>query len=151
MIHVVDMFPTLSGLAGAATDKGKPLDGMDVWSTISAAARSPRTEVVYNIEMFRGAVREGDWKLVWQTTLPSKTELFDIATDPSEKDNLAAANPDIVARLRNRIDQLAGEMAQSQFFAATMEAYLGRHGGEPAFPQPPTLLPNDPGFFETAD
>jgi arylsulfatase A-like enzyme len=28
-IHVVDMFPTLAGIAGAPTGKGKPLDGMD--------------------------------------------------------------------------------------------------------------------------
>ena len=35
VMHVVDIFPTLAGLAGASTNKGKPLDGVDVWSTIS--------------------------------------------------------------------------------------------------------------------
>ena len=34
---------------------------------------------MYNIEPFRGAVRQGDWKLVWRSLLPSKIELFNIA------------------------------------------------------------------------
>ena len=38
MIHVVDMYPTLADLAGASTAKCKPLDGLDVWDTISANA-----------------------------------------------------------------------------------------------------------------
>lgn len=151
MIHVVDMFPTLVGLAGGDTTKGKPLDGMDVWSTLSEGRDSPRHEVVYNVEMFRGAVRDGDWKLVWHTTLPSRTELFNITADPSETNNLAGAHPDIVSRLQERVQSLAGEMERSKFFNATMEAYTGRHVGPPTFPQPPTLLPNDSGFFETVD
>jgi arylsulfatase A-like enzyme len=35
MMHVVDMFPTLAGLAGAKLTGGKPLDGLDVWPTVS--------------------------------------------------------------------------------------------------------------------
>ena len=37
---------------------GNTLDGMDVWPTISQGAPSPRTEVVYNMEPFRGGVRQ---------------------------------------------------------------------------------------------
>lgn len=35
MVHIVDMYPTFAGLAGAQLGKNKPLDGVDVWSTIS--------------------------------------------------------------------------------------------------------------------
>src|SRR5215831_10263323 len=89
MIHVVDMYPTLAGLAGAKTDKAKSLDGLDMWPTMSKGVPSPRTELVYNIEAFRAGIREGDWKLIWRTPLPSSTELYNIADDPSEKNNLA--------------------------------------------------------------
>jgi arylsulfatase A-like enzyme len=83
-IHMVDMYPTLAGLAGASLKKCKPLDGLDVWPAIAEGKRSRRTEVVYDIEPFRAALRQGDWKLVWQATLPSRVELFNLAQDPSE-------------------------------------------------------------------
>ena len=108
-IHMVDMYPTLAGLAGASLAKTKPLDGVDVWPTISEGRPSPRTEVVYDVEPFRAAVRKGPWKLVWQATLPSKVELFDLMQDPSEKTNLADANPQKVAELQQAIQQMARE------------------------------------------
>ena len=98
MIHVVDMYPTLAGLAGAPLGKSKPLDGLNVWPTMSEGKPSPRTEIVYNVEPFRAGIRDGDWKLIWRTPLPAAIELYNIAQDPSEKNDVAAANSDKVAR-----------------------------------------------------
>jgi arylsulfatase B len=106
-IHIVDMYPTLVALAGASVAKAKPLDGLDVWPAIADGKPSPRDEVVYDIEPFRAALRKGDWKLIWQVTLPSKVELFNLAEDVSEKTNLADKNPEKVAELQRRIDALA--------------------------------------------
>ena len=103
------MYPTLARLAGASLAKTKPLDGIDVWPTVAEGKPSPRTEVVYGIEPFRGAVREGDWKLVWRATLPSQVELFDLATDPSETTNVAPEHPEKVAELQQRVEILARE------------------------------------------
>jgi arylsulfatase A-like enzyme len=110
-IHVVDMYPTLAALAGAPVAKAKPLDGMDVWAAIGEAKPSPRAEVVYDVEPFRAAVRQGAFKLIWQATLPSKVELFDLAQDPSETTNLAERHPEKVAQLKQRIEALAREAA----------------------------------------
>lgn len=143
-LHVVDMLPTLAARAGASTTGTKPLDGVDVWKTISEGAPSPRKEIVYNVEMFRGAVRQGDWKLVWRTTLPASLELFNIPKDPGEARNLAAENPQIVTDLQKRIDELAREMKPSLFFQATFKSYLGRHAPGPIFP-------NDDAFFAQGD
>jgi arylsulfatase A-like enzyme len=108
-IQSVDMYPTLARLAGASLVKNKPLDGMDVWPTLSQGQPSPRKEVVYDIEPFRGALRQGDWKLIWQATLPSKVELFNLAQDPGEQVNLADDNPQIVAELKQQIEAQARE------------------------------------------
>lgn len=108
-IHMVDWYPTLAGLAGASLAPCKPLDGMDVWPAIAEGKASPRTEVVYNIGPFFAGVREGDWKLVWKTPLPSQVELFNLAQDPYEQNNLAAENPDKVRKLQQRIEALARE------------------------------------------
>ena len=110
MIHLVDMYPTLAGLAGGNTTRGKPLDGMDVWPTISAGAASPRSEIVYNVVPFAAAVRQGDWKLVWTGLLPGKTELFNLAADPYETRDLSQDDADRVKPLRGRITELLGQM-----------------------------------------
>jgi arylsulfatase A-like enzyme len=132
MIHVVDMLPTLAQLAGASTEKCKPLDGRYVWPAIADGKPSGRDEVVYNVEPFRAAVREGDWKLVWSNLLPSKVELFDIATDPNEQTNLSASQPEKVKELEARIEQLAGESAKPLFMKTAMEAvFSGIFGPAP--------------------
>jgi arylsulfatase A-like enzyme len=144
VMHVVDMFPTLAGLAGASPKKDKPLDGVNVWSTISEGQPSPRQEVVYNIEPFRGGVRQGDWKLIWRTPLPSKLELFNIAQDPFEKTNLADKNPQIVASLQKRIEELARESAKPLFLVDAFSAAWGAAHGAPS-------LPSEDAFFTQGD
>jgi len=121
-VHVVDMYPTLANLAGAGLGRNKPLDGLDVWTTLSEGAASPRQEVVYDIEPFRAAVRQGDWKLVWQATLPSRIELFNLRDDPGEAVNLADRHPDRVIALQRRIDALAREAVQPLIFTESLGA-----------------------------
>ena len=93
MIHAVDLYPTLAALAGASTAKCKPLDGLNVWDTIAEGKPSPRTEFVYNIEPFRAALRQGDWKLIWRTLLPSSVDLYNLAQDPSETEQPRRGQP----------------------------------------------------------
>ena len=142
MMHVVDYYPTLVKLAGGNLDKSKPLDGLDMWLTLSAGQPSPRKEVVYNVEMFRGAVRQGDWKLYWRATLPSKVELFNLPQDPGEKNNVADQNADKVSELRNRVNDIAGGMAKSLLLEQVFKGVVKQ-----LTTQPPAL-PNEDSFFE---
>ncbi len=112
LIHVVDLYPTFAALAGASTAKCKPLDGVNVWDTIAEGKPSPRTEVVYNIEPFRGAVRQGDWKLIWRAMIPMSMDLYNLADDPYEKNNLVAAHPDKVKAMQERLNTLGKEAAK---------------------------------------
>jgi arylsulfatase A-like enzyme len=134
MMHVVDMYPTLITVSGAQLGKNKPLDGIDMWPTISEGKPSPRTEIVYNIEPFRAGVRQGDWKLIWRTLLPDSIQLYNVAQDPSEKNNVAEQNPQIVATLQKRANELAAQAAKPLFLLTEFQAVRQRMGLPPALP-----------------
>ncbi len=129
LIHVVDLYPTLAHLAGASTAKCQPLDGLDVWGTISENQPSPRTEIVYNVEPFRGGVREGDWKLIWRTLIPTSVDLYNLTDDPYETNNVAAAHPEKVAAMQERLNALGKESAKP--LALMYVAGVGLAHGKP--------------------
>ena len=131
LIHVVDMYPTFAALGQAKPNQGKPLDGVDVWPSISENKPSPRAEMVYNVEPYRAGVRKGDWKLVWTTLLPTNTELFDLSKDPTETTNLAAQNPEKVKELQAWIIDLAKQAAPPLFLTELVRLGLSH---APDFP-----------------
>lgn len=139
LVHAVDLYPTLAALAGASTAKCKPLDGVNVWATIAEGKPSPRSEIVYNIEPFRAALRSGDWKLIWRNLLPSSVELYHLADDPSELRNLAAIHPEKVLEMQRRLDGLAVEACKPLFLVDQFHAVMRNMNGEP-------ILPTDEGF-----
>jgi arylsulfatase A-like enzyme len=130
--HVVDMLPTLAGLAGATPAPAGPLDGVDFWPAVAGARPAARTDLVLNIDPTTGSVREGDWKLVWTSTLPQRVELFDLKTDPSEKTNLAERYPDRVRKLQDRVIALAGQMVPPHFAMNALQAALSQPPNFPA-------------------
>ncbi len=139
LIHAVDIYPTLAALAGASTGKCKPLDGVNVWETIAEGKPSPRSGFVYNIEPFRAALREGDWKLIWRTMLPSSVDLYDLSKDPSEENNLAPAHPERVVAMQQRLNELAKEAAKPLFLMDQFKVVMKNMNGEP-------VMPLDEGF-----
>ncbi|HVM51025.1 MAG TPA: arylsulfatase [Candidatus Acidoferrum sp.] len=142
LIHAVDIYPTFAALAGASTARCKPLDGMNVWHAIAEGKPSPRTEFICNVEPFRGAVREGDWKLIWRTFLPTSVDLYNLAEDPYETNNVAAAHPDKVAAMQQRLEAAARESAKPLALL-----YLVQSAMKATTP----LLPTDEGFYTDDD
>jgi arylsulfatase A-like enzyme len=131
-LHIVDWYPTLLKLAGASLEHKLPLDGRDLWPALAANAPSPHDAILINAAPTKGAIRMGDWKLVLNGHVPDNedgdaenkadaasakpvddknprevAELFNLAVDPSEKENIAAKNPEKVRELRARYDVLA--------------------------------------------
>jgi len=131
-LHMVDWYPTLARLAGASLEQKLPLDGRDAWAAIAEGAPSPHDAILLNTTPTSGAIRMGDWKLVLNGSVndsevaenpaPSaakkskkkksaedSVELFNLAQDPFEKTNLAAAQPTKVTELRARYATFAAQ------------------------------------------
>ena len=134
-LHHVDLMPTLLAIAGGQGNPAKPFDGRDAWATLAEGQPSPHEDLLLNVEVHRGAIRMGSWKLVKHATLPGKTELFDLVKDPGEMTNLAEQNPAVVRDLEARLVAYARQQQTSQWFKA-QPGFLGPQG-ETAF---------DPGF-----
>jgi len=120
MMHVVDMYPTLLGLAGAKLDHAKQqsLDGVDIWPVITKDEKRSSDTILINSNPFHGAVRVGDFKLIKNghirnnQTTPSETEtfeLFNLAKDPFEKSDLAQSMPDKLAELKKILEKYEKE------------------------------------------
>lgn len=101
-IQVQDLLPSLAGIAGAKPPAG--IDGIDVWRWVrQPAAPVPRTLVWQTPKA--SALRSGDWKLVHTGANldDGVDELYDLAADPFEANDLSRAAPERVAKLRQEL------------------------------------------------
>ncbi|HUT09309.1 MAG TPA: arylsulfatase [Thermoguttaceae bacterium] len=102
----VDILPTLSDLCGLKRDEQVKVDGSSLAPLLRAEATSwpERTLFVHSQriehpEQWRkSAVMTERWRLV------NGAELYDIQADHGQAENLAAAQPEVVARLREAYD-----------------------------------------------
>ncbi len=123
-LHHVDIMPTILAMVGGKGSPGKPFDGKDATATIAEGKPSPHEDILINVELFRGALRKGKWKLVKLALLPGKTELFDVENDPGEKVNVADQHPDVVKDLEGRLLAYARQAKMSEWMKSQVD-YLG--------------------------
>jgi arylsulfatase A-like enzyme len=106
-----DLVPTMCALAKVPAPA--PLDFQDISPLLfdgkTAADTKPRVLFWHQPHYMNqggkpaGVAREGDWKLI-EHYEDGRLELFDLAKDPSEKQDLAAAEPARVAALRGQLE-----------------------------------------------
>ncbi len=97
VIHAADWFPTLAGLLGLRQGQSLGWDGIDRWEAMSGVGQDARPKPLCIVHASGRAVFDGDWKLIAWKKKPAA--LFDITEDPFETKDLAAAHPQVVARL----------------------------------------------------
>jgi arylsulfatase A-like enzyme len=94
-----DFLPTAAELAGVKPPPG--IDGISMRPALLGQKQTNQHEFLYWEFHERGskqAVRKGDWKGI--RLEPGKPlELYDLKTDPGETNNVAAAHPQVVARI----------------------------------------------------
>ncbi len=105
-----DWLPTLAELAGAPDAAPAGIDGISFAPTLLGRTQPERPFLYRESPGYDGqqAIRVGDWKAI-RTNLnprpraaskaPGPVELYNLADDPAETRNVAAAHPDVVARL----------------------------------------------------
>jgi arylsulfatase A len=122
-ISHLDLFPTIAQLAGAAVPAGVTLDGADISPLLLGTGPREARPIYHYFGYQPQAVRDGKWKLfipvdtrptprpasLWwehqpnvfenQHRLLATPELYDLEADIGEKNNVAAAHPNLVARL----------------------------------------------------
>ena len=102
VLHEVDWYPTLIKLAGGSLKQNLPLDGGDIWPTLTNGAQSPHADEVTLCGTSHGkiAIRTGGWKLLVQGEhKKNPPELYNLAEDIGEKHDLAATHPEKVKEL----------------------------------------------------
>lgn len=110
VIGFEDWLPTLCELMGARDAVPAGIDGISFAPTLRGQAQPERPFLYRESPGYDGqqCVRVGNWKAI-RTNLhprprqkdkaPGAVELYDLAKDPTELHNVAAENPEVVARL----------------------------------------------------
>ena len=132
LVHACDWLPTLAELSGVKL-LSSDIDGKTIVPVIrSATAPSPHAVVHWGGgRRSQWAVREGDWKLIGNlqsaagdvlSAEDKRLFLANLATDISEKTNLARQHPEIVQRLSKlRADWLAKQKESAQESASSQD------------------------------
>jgi arylsulfatase A-like enzyme len=106
-----DFLPTAAELAGVRSPAG--LDGLSYAPALRGEAQKPHEHFYWEFHEsgFDQAVRAGNWKAVRGNSAPG-TELYDLTADISERNNIAAAHPDVVRRLEGLMNSSRTDSAE---------------------------------------
>ena len=120
VVSQLDFLPTFLELAGHPQAKaiGETIDGKSLVPLLrDADATWPDRELFWHYPGYRisnaatmagqrpeSSVRSGKWKMI-ESLETGAVQLYDLNTDVSEANDVAAAHPEVVSRLRRRLKQ----------------------------------------------
>jgi arylsulfatase A-like enzyme len=128
----IDVLPTLLDACGVPKPAGLKLDGRSLLPFWDGTATSWPDRTLYTQwhrgdqpELFRAcAARTQRYKLV------DGKELYDLQADPAESRDIAAANPDVVARMRKGYEQWFRDVSSTRGYAPS-RIYIGTEFEDP--------------------
>ena len=139
-----DILPTFAALAGATLPADRNLDGANIWPLLAGAPDAkPAHETFFYFNGLRlNAVRHGDWKLqiamgnnAGKAAEKFEPKLYNLKTDIGEATDVAAANPEIVAKLQALIAAMNTDLGSEEVGPGCREL------GKTSNPKP--LIPHD--------
>jgi arylsulfatase A-like enzyme len=116
VMSAIDLFPTLCAVADAPLPQSVELDGQDHSAALSGKTQRRHSPLFWeygrNDEAFvypKGsdrspplAIRDGDWKLLASAD-GKQAELYDLASDREERNDIAKARPEVAERLLEKL------------------------------------------------
>ena len=111
--HVMDIMPTLLEITGTSYPsqrngkRTQPLEGRSLLPTFQGTS-GPTRSIGFDHQGAR-ALRRGDWKIVWSKRTPTEVswELYNLAKDRCEMQDLATTEPELLNELTNEWDRWA--------------------------------------------
>ncbi len=125
LVCLNDVFATCAEIIGKPVPPDAAEDSISFLPVLEGRSGAPMRETLVHHSIDGSfAVRQGGWKLElcpdsggWSRPVPGgpasaklpPTQLYDLARDPAETDNIAAAHPEVVARLTGLLERYITE------------------------------------------
>ena len=106
-LSITDWMPTLCALAGCEPRQDMKADGHDILPVLAGGTPQPASRILYcKGPDHASAIIDGQWKLI----VTDKTaRLYNLSEDIGEKNDLAAQNPELVQKLRAKLEEQAAK------------------------------------------
>ncbi len=108
----IDLLPTLAALCGIPMPETKPLDGLNLAPLLQGETRGWPDRKIYTHWAGRGSVRTQRWRAV---TNGKSWELYDMQTDPQQKEDVAEKYKDILEQLRSAYERWYKDVTKNGF------------------------------------
>jgi uncharacterized sulfatase len=105
----IDILPTLVAAAGAKLPGDRVIDGVNLLPYLAPGAPAQAARPLYWLDGHYRTVQDQGWKLI-VSQRPAKSWLFNLNNDPTERNNLAASEPQRLALLRTMLERHHAQM-----------------------------------------
>ena len=116
---MIDVYASFAEMLGHQLGEGVAPDSQNQWATLRGEASQHRDFVVQQNLNNTLSIIEGEWKYIEPSDRPAiefwtrmelgnapEPQLYNLTVDPSEKINVAKDNPDVVARLAQKLAEI---------------------------------------------
>ena len=107
LVTQLDFLSTFANMLAIDIAPDNAIDSQDAYGALFGQEATGRAEIIEEAGKNKLSLRQGTWKLLHSQRGNKVTiELYDLAADPSEQNNLVEAHPERVEAMRKRLDEI---------------------------------------------